>query len=131
AERNELERQQFYESLVEDINDLQENYQELLDTGVLQTNINTKLEALEEEYAPKLTEVTAQLAQKANDVDVRHKLDQKRDKSTPVGLNDIGNDLATAIQGGTTVSVESIPRDDSVTMDKISFKKKSTNLYNN
>src|SRR5690625_2083734 len=63
AERNELERQQFYESLVEDINDLQENYQELLDTGVLQTNINEKLEELEEEYAPKLTEVTAQLAQ--------------------------------------------------------------------
>lgn len=42
----------------------QENYQELLDTGVLQTNINTKLEALEEEYAPKLTEVTTQLADK-------------------------------------------------------------------
>src|SRR5699024_7932164 len=62
AERNELERQQFYESLVEDINDLQENYQELLDTGVLQTNINEKLEALEEEYAPKLNEVTTQLA---------------------------------------------------------------------
>src|SRR5699024_9539029 len=62
AERNELERQQFYESLVEDINDLQENYQELLDTGVLQTNINEKLEELEEEYAPKLNEVTAQLA---------------------------------------------------------------------
>src|SRR5699024_12384619 len=65
AERNELERQRFYESLVEDINDLQENYQELLDTGVLQTNINEKLEELEEEYAPKLNEVTAQLAQKA------------------------------------------------------------------
>src|SRR5699024_4216456 len=63
AERNDLERQQFYESLVEDINDLQENYQELLDTGVLQTNINEKLEELEEEYAPKLTEVTAQLEQ--------------------------------------------------------------------
>src|SRR5699024_10169907 len=63
AERNEVERQQFYESLVEDINDLQENYQELLDTGVLQTNINEKLEELEEEYAPKLTEVTAQLEQ--------------------------------------------------------------------
>ena len=41
----------------------QANYQELLDTGVLQTNINTKLEQLEEEYAPKLTDVTAQLAQ--------------------------------------------------------------------
>ena len=48
----------------EDMEDLrQANYQELLDTGVLQTNINNKLEALEEEYAPKLTEVTAQLAQ--------------------------------------------------------------------
>src|SRR5699024_2212645 len=68
AERNELERQQFYESLVEDINDLQENYQELLDTGVLQTNINEKLEELEEEYAPKLTEVTAQLAQTAGEL---------------------------------------------------------------
>ena len=40
----------------------QADYQELLDTGVLQTNINTKLEVLEEEYAPKLTEVATQLA---------------------------------------------------------------------
>ncbi|SDJ67693.1 BppU family phage baseplate upper protein [Alkalibacterium thalassium] len=38
-------------------------YHELLETGVLQTNINEKLQSLEEEYAPKLTEVTAQLAQ--------------------------------------------------------------------
>lgn len=49
AEANELARQ--------------ENYQELLDTGVMQTKINERLEGLEEEYAPKLTEVTAQLAQ--------------------------------------------------------------------
>src|SRR5699024_3056027 len=77
AERNELERQQFYESLVEDINDLQENYQELLDTGVLQTNINTKLEALEEEYAPKLTEVTTQLAQTANSLTERYIMEKK------------------------------------------------------
>src|SRR5699024_5924736 len=62
AEQNEADRQAFFDDLVEDINDLQENYQELLDTGVLQTNINEKLEALEEEYAPKLNEVTAQLA---------------------------------------------------------------------
>src|SRR5699024_5198770 len=41
---------------------------ELLDTGVLQTNINTKLEALEEGYAPKLTEVTAQLAHTAGEL---------------------------------------------------------------
>src|SRR5699024_5691742 len=63
AEQNEADRQAFFDDLVEDINDLQENYQELLDTGVLQTNINEKLEELEEEYAPKLNEVTAQLAQ--------------------------------------------------------------------
>lgn len=63
AEQNETDRQAFFDDLVEDIDELQVNYQELLDTGVLQTNINTKLEALEEEYAPKLTEVTAQLAQ--------------------------------------------------------------------
>src|SRR5699024_1895172 len=77
AERNELERQQFYESLVEDINDLQENYQELLDTGVLQTNINEKLGELEEEYAPKLTKVTAQLAHIAHDV-TQHITDDDR-----------------------------------------------------
>src|SRR5699024_1903617 len=34
---------------------------------VLQTNINEKLEALEEEYAPKLNEVTTQLAQTTNE----------------------------------------------------------------
>ena len=61
--QNEAVRQVFFDDLVDDIDELQANYQELLDTGVLQTNINTKLEALEEEYAPKLTEVTAQLAQ--------------------------------------------------------------------
>ena len=68
ANQNEADRQVFFDDLVEDIDELQANYQELLDTGVLQTNINTKLEALEEEYAPKLTEVTAQLAQTTYDV---------------------------------------------------------------
>src|SRR5699024_2844529 len=63
ANQNETDRQAFFDDLVEDIDELQSNYQELLDTGVLQTNINTKLEALEEEYAPKLTEVTTQMAQ--------------------------------------------------------------------
>lgn len=40
-------------------------YNELLETGVLQTNINTKLEELETQYAPRLDELDAQLAQKA------------------------------------------------------------------
>lgn len=59
-ETNETERQNEFE---ENEQQRQDNYQELLDTGVLQTNINTKLEQLEEEYTPKLTEVTAQLQQ--------------------------------------------------------------------
>ena len=66
ANQNETDRQVFFDNLIEDIDELQANYQELLDTGVLQTNINNKLEQLEEEYAPKLTEVTAQLAQTTN-----------------------------------------------------------------
>lgn len=55
AEANELARQ--------------ENYQELLDTGVMQTKINERLEGLEEEYAPKLTDLTAQLAQTESKLD--------------------------------------------------------------
>lgn len=60
AKQNETNRQAFYVDLVEDIDELQANYQELLDTGVLQTNINTKLEALEEEYAPELKALQSQ-----------------------------------------------------------------------
>src|SRR5699024_10507534 len=106
AERNELERQQFYESLVEDINDLQEHYQELLDTGVLQTNINERLEELEEEYAPRLTEVTTQLAQKADDYVVRK-------RTEPISLNDMDESALNAIAGGedTNLTIESVPRD--------------------
>ena len=107
AERNELERQQFYESLVEDINDLQENYQELLDTGVLQTNINEKLEELEEEYAPKLTEVTAQLAQKATQTDFDAN-DYGADPSASWTVNrdafQAANDAAAANGGGRVVA---------------------------
>lgn len=87
------------------------------DEGELATEIERKLNELEVEYAPRLNSVDQQLA-------------QKRDKSVPVGLNDIDSDLATAIQGGTPVEVLSIPRPDSVTMDTISFRKKSTNLFN-
>ena len=126
AERNELERQQFYESLVEDINDLQENYQELLDTGVLQTNINEKLEALEEEYAPKLTEVTAQLAQNANliyDLD-SNKID--KNGAGQVTWANIAQDVREQVLGDVPPAVvgkDSVGRDNivsnSVTLTKL------------
>lgn len=116
AERNELERQQFYESLVEDINDLQENYQELLDTGVLQTNINEKLEELEGEYAPKLTEVTAQLAQNIQDVE-----NLSLSKANKIDLSNINNNLSEQISRkrdkGTKISSNEL--DTSSDKDKI------------
>src|SRR5699024_7161585 len=64
ANQKETNRQSFFNDLVEDIDELQANYQELLDTGVLQTNINTKLEQLEEEYAPRLTNLEQNKADK-------------------------------------------------------------------
>src|SRR5699024_5702044 len=100
AERNELERQQFYESLVEDINDLQENYQELLDTGVLQTNINEKLEELEEEYAPRLNEVTAQLAQKSDKNDTYKKTEvynKSEVDNITLSMGNMGQDIKEAM----------------------------------
>ena len=53
----------------------------------------------------------------------------KRDKAVPIGLNDADSDLLTAIQGGTTVEVLSIPRDYSVTPVKTDFVKESPNLF--
>lgn len=85
----------------------QSNYQELLDTGVLQTNINNKLEDLETEYAPRLTnleqndvnlntkieqsktEVTAQLAQTENQMN-REVLSKKERKPMMTFIDDDG-----------------------------------------
>lgn len=64
AEQNETDRQAFFDDLVEDIDELQTNYQELLDTGVLQTNINQKLAEAEQEYAPRLTDLEQNKADK-------------------------------------------------------------------
>ena len=100
AEQNETDRQAFFDDLVEDIDELQANYQELLDTGVLQTNINTKLEALEEEYAPKLTEVTAQLAQKASKSEVRKDTDIQ-----PISVHEMDTETKQLFTGGAVAVV--------------------------
>ena len=68
---NELVRQSQEESREIAETARREAYDDLIDTGVMQTKINERLEDLEEEYAPKLTEVTAQLAQKANQKEVK------------------------------------------------------------
>lgn len=77
----------------------QENYQELLDTGVMQTKINERLEDLEEEYAPKLTELTAQLAQ--TDFEIRRKIGDGKLAT----MSDMGQDVKEAMTGGSVAVV--------------------------
>ncbi|MDF2537405.1 MAG: hypothetical protein K0S76_426 [Herbinix sp.] len=67
--------------------------------------------------------VKSQLADKANDAEVRK-------KSVPIGTNDISNDLASAITGGATLNVLSIPRQKSVTPEKTTFLEFGNNLFN-
>lgn len=69
AEEQELQRQAAEA-------ERQANYDELVETGIMQENINQKLAASEAEYAPRLTsleqndaELTAQLAQKAQQLE--------------------------------------------------------------
>lgn len=88
----------------------QENYQELLDTGVMQTKINERLEDLEEEYAPKLTEVTAQLAQTGSELS--KKLDKNRGAVKSVDLSQEVREQLTggsvAVVGRNSISEENI-----------------------
>lgn len=58
-------------------------------------------------------------------------LNQKRDKSVDIGLNDADPEMLAAIEGGedTSFSLESIPRDHSVTPLKTTFARKGKNLF--
>ena len=115
ANQNETDRQAFFDSLVADINDLQTNYDELLDTGVLQTNINEKLEELEEEYAPRLTEVTTQLAHKADKGNVSvHDINKNLGKFDETWMTD---EFKQQMAGDTPI--HSVPADRSITNEKL------------
>lgn len=90
-----------------------------IDTGVLQTNINQKLSALETQYAPRLTTAESQLADKASKSETRL-------KSEKLAMEDMSDTVISAITGGTTVNVLSIPQNDSVTPDKLSANLRQT-----
>ncbi len=79
----------------------------------------------------RLNSISQDLAQKADEYEVRSDLNKKRDKAIPISLNDVNEDLLAAIQGGeeTTFNLLSIPRDNSVTPEKTTFIDKSTNLF--
>lgn len=88
---------------------------------IIQLGVNLSLDPDEAlKMVKKLQYLDAQLAQ--TDYEARRKKD----------LEDLTPRALAAIEGGegTSFNLLSIPQDKSVTMDKIAFKKKSTNLYN-
>lgn len=85
-------------------------YEDLLENGVLQTNINAKLQSLELQYAPRLTEVTTQLDQKANQEDVRLRTVKLED-------TDMSETLLQQMAGNTPIN--SVPLNKSVDYRKI------------
>lgn len=74
-------------------------------------------------YSEK-AEVSAQLAQKADEANVRK-------KSELIGLNDAASDLLQAISDapGTPININSVPKDGSVTVKKTSFVNSGENLF--
>jgi hypothetical protein len=99
------------------------------DTGKVYRYNGTEFKEIQQIDAGPVNEVdsrlTSQLAQKANDFDVRK-------KSELIGLNDADGELLAAIQnkeGETVFNLESIPRDRSVSPTKTTFMKPSRNLF--
>lgn len=74
-----------------------------------------------------ITKVKSQLADKAS----LNEVSRKRDKSVPIGLNDVSPELLAAIEGGEGTSFEllSVPRDGSVTREKFDKMKPSKNVF--
>lgn len=71
------------------------------ESEALETNIAEKLEALEETYAPKLTEVTAQLAEKASKGEVNNLVSSMQNgvKGIYLTLSDLQTNLPNGSEG--------------------------------
>lgn len=123
-------------------NNLNENFKELYDKDdniqqqvndlVLESGGDSNLEVVQARGGhrvlnDRLNSIDSQLAQKADKVYVDK---NKRDKSVPIGLNDVGSDLLNAIQGDTNIEIQSIPRDGSVDPLKTDFIERSKNIFN-
>jgi hypothetical protein len=64
-------------------------------------------------------ELTEQISEKATNSDLTNGLSLKRDKATKLAMEDMDDTVVSAMTGGATVNVLSIPQDDSVTLDRI------------
>lgn len=104
-ETNEDGRQETFEN---NESERQTNYNELVDTGIMQENINQKLSESEQTYAPRLTnleqndaDLTAQLAQTANELDIK-KIDKN---SGAVTSADLSQEVKEQMTGGAVAVV--------------------------
>lgn len=79
----------------------------------------------------RLKEVESSLETKMSKNDTLLELTKKRNIQDLIKLNDVDEEFLNAIQGsGSTITIESIPKDKSVTIDKTAFISKYNNLYN-
>ncbi|WP_193064916.1 right-handed parallel beta-helix repeat-containing protein [Oceanobacillus oncorhynchi] len=92
--------------------------------------IDDGLNLVDQQLAQTAQEINRVDSSKANKNEVEEALNNKRDKSVPIGLNDTDSELLAAIEGGegTSFNLESIPRDYSVTPEKTTFVR-SKNLF--
>lgn len=65
-------------------------------------------------------------------LELEKEIEKKRDKSVLIGLNDLDGETISAIEGGeqTEFNLLSIPKDQSVSPNKTTFIKMSSNLFN-
>jgi len=78
-----------------------------------------------------IADAHSQLAEKADENEVIGRINLKRDKTTPIGLNDVDAEMLAAIAGGegTSFNLESVPRDYSVSPKKTSFVEMGKNKW--
>lgn len=110
--------------------EIYDSYNELIDTGVIQENINQKLVASEAEYAPRLTsleqndaELTAQLAQipRADEVFL---------KQNGININDLDEPTRQTFLEAQGIDVNYVLGEENVKPLNTTFFKRGSNLFN-
>src|SRR5699024_2774319 len=91
--------------------------------------LNERLNEMENNSFTNYSELRDSIGSKVEKDVFWNEINNKRDSSVPISINDISNDLAAAINGSTEFNLLSIPRDKSVTESKTTFINMSKNLF--
>lgn len=91
--------------------------------------LNERLNEIESNSFTNYTELRDSIGSKVEKDVFWNEINNKRDSSVPISINDISNDLVAAIKGSTEFNLLSIPRDKSVTESKTTFINMSKNLF--